>query len=211
MNRYIFLLSALLVALPALAQGGETKPTPNAAAIKVREQIDDLNLLKSLIPLKMTSEQIEALVVPMKAASTAAAALQKQADDAVVALATDIGKAHSGALAGTAISEALEKKVAESAKAAADRYQAARRKAVSEILEVAKVQFTATQKQEIEKQCIAFYGGKRVPGKYKEDPSKAPRQEVLDLAVQGYIEQVMLFDRTLILMEKMRAAQNKPE
>lgn len=211
MNRTVFLLSALLIALPALAQGGETKATPNAAALKVREQIDDLSLLKSLIPLKLTAEQIDALVVPMRAASTAATALQKQSDEAVTALAADINKAYTGALAGTPISDALEKKVADGNKAAADRYQAARRKAVSEILTVAKLQLTSTQKEEIEKQCIAFYGGKRVPARYKEDPSKAPRQEVLDLAVQGYIEQILLFDRTATLLEKMRAAQTKAE
>ncbi len=211
MNRTVFLLSALLIALPALAQGGETKTTPLTGVPKVREQIDDLSLLKSLIPLKLTTEQIEALVVPMRAASTAATALQKQADEAVAALAPDVNKAYTGALAGTPIPESLEKKVADGNKAAADRYQAARRKAVSEILAVAKLQFTPSQKEEIEKQCIAFYGGKRVPARYKEDPSKAPRQEVADLAVQGYIEQILLFDRTLTLLEKMRTAQAKGE
>jgi hypothetical protein len=212
MNRIFFLLGALLLTLPTLAQG-EAKPpaTPGASnVLKVREQIDDLGLLKSLIPLQLTSPQIEALLVPMRAASTAATALQKQSDDAVLALAAEVSKARDTGLANKPIPEALEKKIAEAARAAAERYQAARRKAVSEILAVAKVKLSEGQKKEIEKQCIAFYGGKRVPAQYRENPDKAPREVVLDLAVQGYIEQNFLFDRTLTLLEKMREIMDKP-
>ncbi|MGC4044258.1 MAG: hypothetical protein QM758_10705 [Armatimonas sp.] len=211
MNRTIFLLSALLIALPALAQdeGAKQPPASPAAVSKAREQIDDLGLLKALIPLKLTSAQIEAILVPMRAASATAVKLQKQSDDAVAALAPDVAKAYQDAIAGKPVPEALEKKVADGTKAASERYLAARRKAVSEILAVAKEKLTETQKKEAERQCIAFYGGKRVPAQYKENPDKAPRDVVLDLAVQGYIEQVLLFDRTMTLLEKMREAEEK--
>jgi hypothetical protein len=197
---------------PSRAQGsakpagsGEAKP----GVARVREQMDDLNLLKSLLPLKLTGPQIEALLPPMREASKAAIGLQKQADEATLALGEEVARTHEGAVGGKPIPESLEKKIAEAARAAAERYQAARRKAVGEILAVAKEKLTKTQKEEIEKQCIAFYGGKRVPKQYAENPEKAPRDVVLDLAVQGYIEQVLLFDRTLTLLEKMHAALEK--
>jgi hypothetical protein len=210
MNRVFFVLGAALLALPTYAQGSDAKPPAPTSVVKVREQIDDLGLLKSLVPLQLTSPQIEALLVPMRAASTAATALQKQADEAVLALAAEVSKARDSGLANKPLPEALEKKIAEGAQAAAERYQAARRKAVGQILAVAKEKLTEPQKKEIEKQCIAFYGGKRVPSQYRENPDKAPREAVLDLAVQGYIEQTLLFDRTISLLEKMRETMDKP-
>jgi hypothetical protein len=205
MIRYLILMTVLCLSLlPAWAQD-----VPKPSLTKVREQVDELNLLKSLIPLRLTVSQIEALLPPMREASRAAVALQKQADDATLALGEEIGKAHAAALGGRPVPESLEKKVAESVRAAAERYQAARRKAVGEILVVAKGKLTKPQKEEIEKQCIAFYGGKRVPSKYRDKPDEAPRDVVLDLAVQGYIEQVLLFDRTLAVLEKMRTELEK--
>ena len=209
MTRLLFLLLGSLLALPSLAQGG-AKPPAAPSALQVREQIDDLGLLKSLVPLQLTPAQIEALLPPMRAASTAAVALRKQSDEAVLALADEVAKAYALAIAGKPLPESLEKKTTEAGRAANERFLAARRKAVGEILAVAKVKLTETQKKEIERQCIAFYGGKRVPALYKENPDKAPREVVLDLALQGYIEQNFLFDRSVYLLEKMRAALDKP-
>jgi hypothetical protein len=209
MNRVIFSLGALLLALPALAQGTSKPPTPPTAA-QLREQIDDLGLLKSLLPLQLTSAQIEALLPPMRSASAAAASLKKQSDETVLSLESEITKAYAAALAGKPLPESLEKKTTEATKATAERFVSARRKAIDDIFAVAKVQLTAPQKKEVEKQCIAFYGGKRVPAQYKENPDKAPREVVLDLALKGYIEQMFLLDRVLFLLEKMRTMLDKP-
>jgi hypothetical protein len=210
MNRVIFSLAALSLSLPALAQGAP-KPAPAPPTVaQLREQIDDLGLLKSLIPLQLTSAQIEALLPPLRAASAAAVSLKKQSDEAVLGLESEITKAYAAALAGKPLPESLEKKTNEAAKATAERFVAARRKATDEIFAVAKEKLTEAQRKEIEKQCIAFYGGKRVPAQYKEKPDKAPREVVLDLALKGYIEQMFLLDRVLFLLEKMRVALDKP-
>ncbi len=210
MNRVIFALVALsLLTLPALAQGTAKPPTTPTAA-QLREQIDDLGLLKSLLPLQLTAPQIEALLPPMRTASAAAASLKKQSDETVLGLESEITKAYAAALSGKPLPESLEKKTTEAAKATAERFVAARRKATDDIFVVAKMQLTETQKKEVEKQCIAFYGGKRVPAQYKENPDKAPREVVLDLALKGYIEQMFLLDRVLFLLEKMRTMLNKP-
>ena len=196
----------LSLASPALAQEPPKSP---ANVLAVRTQIDDLGLLKALTPLKLTPSQIAALLPPMKAASKAAEGLRKADDTAVLSLAADVSAAFATALKNEPISPELEKKIAAENKAAADRLIAARKKAVGEILSVAKEQLTTEQKTEIEKQCIAFYGGKRVPKAYADKPDKAPRDIVLDLAVQGFIEQIFLLDRTITLLEKIRDSAPK--
>lgn len=200
-------LALLGGALPAFAQDSPKPTAPPATVASVRSQIDDLALLKALVPLKLTAAQIDALLPPLRAASLAAAALKKTDDAAVLALAGEVEGAFKIALKNEPISDTLEKKILAENKASLDRLAAARKKATGEILEIAKETLTVEQKTEIERQCVAFYGGKRVPKSFADKPEKAPRDIVLDLAVQGFIEQVFLFDRSLALLEKMRDAQ----
>ena len=203
------LLAALVLAgaaVPALAQDAPKAAAPQPPVVAIRSQIDDLALLKALIPLKLTVAQIDVLLPPLRAASKAAAALKKTDDAAVQTLGPDVGEAYKAALKNEPIPEALEKKIVAENKAATDRLTAARKKATGEILEAAKETLTVEQKTEIERQCVAFYGGKRVPKAFADKPDKAPREVVLDLAVQGFIEQVLLFDRALTLLEKIKEA-----
>jgi hypothetical protein len=49
-----------------------------------------------------------------------------------------------------------------------------------------------------------------VPKEYAKDPSKAPKSVIQDLAISAYTERVLLFDRTITLLELIKAAP-KPE
>jgi hypothetical protein len=199
-----FLAFALLSSLaqaPAVAQPPADKAVPVQT---VREQIADLVLLQSLVPLKLTAEQIDALLPPMKAASAAAAKLRKQDDDAVKGLATEIAKTHSAALTGTPIPEATEKLVLDADKASAERIADARKTALKEIFTALKTALDDSQKAEVERQSEKAFGGKRVPKQYQANPAKAPKEIVQDLALAAFAERILLFDRAIPLLEKLK-------
>lgn len=203
--RYPLTLALLLpgiAAAPLRAQEAAPAPSPQI----VREHLADLTLLQSLVPLKLNAEQIDALLPPVRAASAAAEKLRKQDDAALLSLAAEIARGRSEALAGKPVPEGLEKKVADASQSLIQKLAEARRTALQAILTVAREKLTESQKAEIEKQSEQLFGGKRVPKKYADDPSKAPKEVVQDLALVAFIERVLLFDRVMPLLEKLRDA-----
>ncbi len=207
-------MNASLVALALLLTQQAPSPQPAPAldktALAVQEQIADLVLLQSLSPLKLTAEQIEKLLPALKKARTRAVELNRQDDEALARISPEVTKAREQALRGESLPETIEKTVGEVQRLAASRRLEATRKTVQEILEPFRELLTASQKSEIEKQSETLFGGKRVPKEYAKEPSKAPKEVVQDLALSAFIERVLLFDRSLTLLEKLKSAP-KPE
>jgi hypothetical protein len=201
-------LLPLLVAL----QAAPAPPafTPSAYAVRARDARADLVLLQALVPLRLTESQIERLLPPIRAAQTEYVQLQRKDDEGLKALEAELTKARDAAIAGTLPDAALEKKVLAEDKASLTRLAESKKKVTLEVLTVLVEVLTADQKDEIERQSEKVFGGKRVPREFANNPSKAPKDQVQALALAAYIERVLLIDRTLPLLEKMKANPTPP-
>lgn len=204
-------MNALFFALCLLApQQAPAVPTDTAKkALAVQEHIADLSLLQSLTPLKLTAPQIEKLLPILKKARERAVELNRQDDEALAALTGEVAKARAQAIAEGTFPETIEKRIGETQRLSASRRLETTRKTVAEVLESLREILTPTQKDEIEQQSEKYFGGKRVPKEYGKEPSKAPKSVVQDLAISAYIERVLLFDRSITLLELIKAAASK--
>jgi hypothetical protein len=205
MNALFF---ALCLLTPQQAPSVPSDTTKKALA--VQEHIADLSLLQSLTPLKLTAPQIEKLLPILKKARERAVELNRQDDEALAALTGEVAKARAQAIAESTFPDSIEKRIGETQRLSASRRLETTRKTVAEVLESLREMLTPTQKDEIEQQSEKFFGGKRVPKEYGKEPSKAPKSVVQDLAISAYIERVLLFDRSITLLELVKAAANKP-
>lgn len=199
-----------IIPLLILAGAPQTPPTPAPHAVRARDARADLLLLQALVPLKLTAEQIERLLPPMRTAQTEYVRLVRQEEDGLKPLEPELVKARDEAIGGKLPGGDLEKKVLEADKASLGRAAEARKKATLDLLAVLLDALTAEQKAEIERQSEKVFGGKRVPREFAANPSKAPRDQVQALALSAYIERVLLIDRTIPLLEKLKAAASNP-
>jgi hypothetical protein len=207
------LLLALCMLAPQQAGSSPQPPAPTNSlkkALAVQEQIADLSLLQSLAPLKLTAEQANKILPVLKKARERAVELNRQDDEALIQLGPEVAKARTQAITESIVPDTIEKRVGETQRLAASRRLEATRKTVAELQEFLRDVFTPVQKDEIEKQSEKFFGGKRVPKEFAKDPNKAPKNVVQDLALAAYIERVLLFDRTIPLLELIKTA-GKPE
>ncbi len=211
-------MNLLLIALcllapqeaPASSQQKPPKPDLAKTVLVVQEQIADLGLLQALVPLKLTSPQIEKLLPVLKKARERAMELNRQDDEALAQLAPEVAKARAQTIAESAFPDSIEKRVGETQRLSAARRLEATRKTVAELVEFVHELLNESQRSEIERQSEKLYGGKRVPKEYAKDPNKAPKTVVQDLAIAAYTERVLLFDRAITLLELIKAAA-KPE
>lgn len=211
-RRAATLLAAL--SIPALGSGARAQPQERAAAPAaaaagvdpdhVLAGINDLGLLKALLPLRLTDEQRTRLLATLRQVAEEGKTAMKQDAEALRALAAEIEQARAGALAGTPISSELEARVAAAGKAAEARHKRARTAALGRILVVAKEVLTPEQREEIEAQSERANGGRLVPRQYQSDPSKAPREAILDLASASFIERVLLNGRAIEVLSQMK-------
>ena len=206
------LIPLFLLVLPQTPATQQKPPKPDLAktVLVVQEQIADLGLLQSLAPLKLTSAQIDKLLPVLKKARERAAELNRQDDDALAQLAPEVAKARAQTIAESTFPDSIEKRIGETQRLSASRRLEATRKTVAEMAEFLRELFTESQKSEIERQSEKLFGGKRVPKEYAKEPGKAPKSVVQDLAIAAYTERVLLFDRTLALLELIKAAA-KPQ
>ena len=177
---------------------------PAADPQAVRRDLYDLALLRDLQVVNFDTDQIKVLQTVVKETLDADKARRKKDDDAMRDIAADVRKARDGAVAGEPIPVELVSRCAEIQKAVLARVGTAKREAVEKILAALYPMLTATQKTEMDKQSVLFYGGKRVPAAYRADPKKAPREEVLKLAAGAFVENVLLDDRMPTLLESLK-------
>lgn len=197
-----------LVALPA--QAAVQPPAEQAkTALRVQEQLADLAILQSLTVLKWTPEQLTKLIPILQKARKSAVDLNTQDDADLVRFAAETAKVRTAAIAGESVPQEFEKKINEMRRVSAARRAAAVRKTTGETLSDLREILTESQKTEIEHLSETFYGGKRVPKEFAKKPADAPKEVVQDLAITAYIENVLLFDRTLTLLEAMKVAAPK--
>ena len=195
---------------PAPAAAGPASPAPppavappgNAAAVLAN--INDLGLLKALQPVKLTSEQAAKLVPVLREVADQSKALVRQDEEALRALAADVERARTEALAGTPVPAELEARVEATAKAAEARRKKARAAAIGRILGALKSTLTPEQLAGIAGSVEKVLGVKLVPPRYKQAPDKAPREAVQDLAVAYFVEQVLLNDRAVDMVAQMK-------
>lgn len=192
-------------ALNAFAQQAGTPAKPPATDPNaVRRDLYDLALLRSLQSVSLTQEQITAMAKVVKVTLETDKARRAKDDEAMREIAADVKKARDGAVDGEPIPPELEARFAEIQKAVIARIGTAKREAVEKILAILWPTLTEEQKSEMDKQSIAFYGGKRVPAAYRSKPKEAPREEVLKLSAGAFVENILLEDRTATLLESLK-------
>lgn len=216
-NRHAALGVVALFCLPisaAVAQEPPPTPPPTAAAAgavyveaqATLVQINDLSILRDLNPLKLTKEQIDTFLAVMRAIAADGEKRRKQDADALRVIAPEIRAAYETAVGGGVVPAALDTRVRQVFQESAARLAAARRNAIGRLLIVAREDLTPAQKDNIEALSVKTFGGKRIPKEYQKDPSKAPREVVQDLALAAFIEQVLLSDRAIEVLAKVKPA-----
>jgi Spy/CpxP family protein refolding chaperone len=202
------IVTALLLTVPvrsANAQTPSAAPPPDVQ--KTLNDIGDLDILKALVPLKLTAEQIEKLRDVLNAVAATSESKRKADHETIRALSAEVSKARTEALAGADISSELEQRVLKAFSEVDQRFAEAKKEAVNQVYAVARPLLTDTQKDEIDRQVVKMLGGKRlVPKEYQRDPKKAPREALLDLSLAYYIERILLFDRARDLLSKIKPA-----
>jgi hypothetical protein len=211
LRTFVLLLSFILWHPTVKAQ---SVPTPPADVQKVVSEIGDLDLLKALVPLRLTASQIEKLQVPLKEIAADNEARRKADYEALRGIATDIKNARDAALKGDTVSKEVENRVLQVFSAADDRFAKSKKQAIDKIFTVVKESWTSDQKDEVERQIGKLLGGKRlIPKEYRNDPKKAPKDAVQDLALQMYIERILIADRVAEILTHLQTPvpENKPE
>jgi len=199
----------LLLLLCGLVSSVQAQDKP-AAPDMTFAYINDLGLLKSLEPLKLSQEQLNAIVAEMKAIYKDGEAGRKADADALKALSADVTKARTSALAGEPVPAELETRVKKAFQESDARIADARKKAVSRLLVVFKKNLTSTQMDTIEAQAKKVLGGTLIPNEFKKDPSKAPKEVVQDLMVSNFIDTVLLNERAIEVFSALKIAPAKP-
>jgi hypothetical protein len=178
---------------------------------KVLGDVADLDLLKVLQPLKLTKEQREKLLVPLREAVKVGATRRKEDYDGLRALGAEAAKARAEALNGAPVPAEFEARVTKTVSESDARANEARKQAVASIASVANDVLTTEQKDEMERLVGKALGGKRlVPAKYRSNPNSAPKAEVQALALGFYVENVLLNERTVDLLTQIKTPNAPP-
>ena len=193
-------MSAFLLAAPVQ----DTAPKPSAEVVRARDAVADIALLESLIPLKLRPAQIEALLVPMKAAQQAYGQLVAKDEEGLKELEPFLTKLREEAFRGKLPSRDDVKRWVDMDNASAKRGAEARVKAVAAIVAAMDKTLDDTQKEEVLRQSDAFFGARRVPKEFAKSPTKAPRERVIGLALSAYAERVLVMERAIGLIGKIK-------
>lgn len=210
------LLTAAAIAAPARAAQDDKSATPPpsgaAAAAALREaqavlmQINDLGVLRALAPLKLTRDQTQTLLAVTRALYAEVEKRRGQDAETLRALAPDVRRHYEAGLRGEEIPAEIDEKVGKAFKESEARNAAAKRNAIGRLLIVLKEDFTPAQKAHIEAESVKVFGGKRVPKQYAQDPSKAPKEVVQDLALAAFAERVLLNERIVEVLSRLNSA-----
>jgi hypothetical protein len=190
----------------AFAQEPPSAPAlPPADVQATMEKIGDLDLLKAILPLKLTEEQRSKLHDTLKEIVTVGKEKRKEDYVAIRALAEEVDKARTAALEnGTPISTELEAKIIKSFGDSQKRFDAHKRESLQKVFALLKPLLSAEQMDTIDKYTEKTLGGKRVPREYANNPSSAPKDKVQDIALATYIERILLLDQTVGILARLK-------
>lgn len=201
---------ACLLAVPVLAFCApiqETAPKPSAEVVRAREAVADIALLESLVPLKLRAKQIDAVLGPMKAAQQTYRQLVAKDEQGLKDLEPFLTKLRDDAFRGKLPTKDDITKWTDVDAASVKRGVEARAKAVGEIVAVLDKVLDDTQREEILRQSDAFFGVRQVPKEFAKNPAKAPRERVIALALNAYAQRVLVMERAIALLDKLKASE----
>lgn len=182
----------------------ESAPKPSPEAVRARDAVADIALLESIMPLKLRPKQIDALLVPMKAAQSAYLQLVAKDDEGLKSLEPFLTKLRENAFRGKLPSRDDVKRWTDEESASVKRASDARGKAVDEIIAVLDKVLDDTQKEEVLRQSDGYFGARRVPKEFSKNPTKAPREKVIGLALSAYAQRVLVMERAIGLLGKIK-------
>ncbi|MFY7951080.1 MAG: hypothetical protein ACOVT5_01110 [Armatimonadaceae bacterium] len=188
----------------------DAAPKPSAEAVRARDAVADIALLESIVPLKLRPSQIDALLVPMKSAHSAYLQLVAKDDEGLKTLEPFLTKLRDNAFRGKLPSRDDVKRWTDEDAASAKRGAEARAKAIDEIVAVLDKVLDDTQKEEVLRQSDAFFGARRVPKEFSKNPTKAPREKVIGLALSTYSQRVLVMERAIALLGKIKTPTTTP-
>jgi len=195
----------------ARQQDPPAKPAaPSVDRKAVLTEVYELGLLQSIVPLKLTAAQRDQVLTALKEIAETDRERRAKDDAALQAIAPEVTRARAAALEGTPVSAEMKAKLEEVGKASDARAAQGRRAAVATLLPLLRDSLSDAQKDEVDRQSVAFFGGKRVPAKYKANPNEAPRAEVLDLSMTAFIERVLLDDAAIGLLSMLKPVGGAP-
>lgn len=192
---------------PDASNGGGASLTPPVPADvqATLNQIGDLDLLKALLPLKLYEEQRVKILEILREVASSGAEKRRQDFEAVRAVAAAIEKSHKGALSeGEAIPAEVEQIVLKLLADSEKRFNEQKRSALERVYTVLRPLLNAPQMDSVEAQAERMQGGRRVPREYASNPSKAPREKVQDLALATFIERILLPERAIDVLTRMK-------
>lgn len=202
----LFASAAAAISPAAYAQNsGPNTGVPPADVQTTLYKVGDLDILKALLPLKLTDTQRTKLKSALQEILAAREEKRKEDYTAMRAITDEINKARTAALnEGTEIPPELETKILKAFADSEKRFQAFNKDALQKVFAFAKPLLTPQQMDTIEKSAEKMLGGKRVPREYAKKPASAPKEKVQDLALVTYIERILLYDRTVDLLDKLK-------
>ena len=206
----ILIAVALTISVGLTGRANAAPPLP-ADVQKTLYEIGDLELIRALQPLKLTAAQIETLSKPMKEILASGEKERKADYDAILALAAEVTKARAAALGGEPIPADMDAKVRKASEASSERFEAAKKTAISKIYNLALTTLDDPQKEEIVRQVIKMLEGRRpIPKEFKDKPNLAPKDKVQEVALGIYTERVLILERVPEILSKMKPAVLPP-
>lgn len=210
----LFAILGVTLAAGAGAPAFADTPAPSTVAAtalpadvqKINDQIDDLNILAGLGPLKLTADQIDKLLPTIKAISQEGEAKKKKDYDIVRGLAADVAKVRADMIAGKPLDTDLATKLEKINADLGSRYASAHQDAIQRVADAMKDALTPEQNDKIQDNYVRQNKGRiTVPSNLRNSPEKT-KTYIRTQAMQWFAERFLLTERTIPLLEALKSA-----
>lgn len=187
---------------PAAPPGGTTPAAPPVPADVQKAYLDiaDLSLLRALVPVKLKTDQIDKILAPLQTIRAEGATRRKADETALRAVAAEVAKARDAALMQTPVPPETEAKIVKLFDDADKRFASAKKAAIDRVLPVLQANLTSEQRGVIK----TYVEDKMLDG--KKFSTKAKPDAVENAALELYIERVLLDERSIEVLTRLRAA-----
>lgn len=177
---------------------------------KTLSQLADLDLLVAMTPLGFNTTQIDALLAVLESIDKGAADIAQKDDESLRGVASDIEEARTAGLKGTPIDPDTRARIGKVLDEIDKRLKDNRAASIKRVVVVAEQNLTPEQIKLIETQYTKWIGGKiALPAKYRNDPD-GRNAYVEELCLTEYIDRILVNDRAIDLLHKLRATAPAP-